>query len=136
MIRYEDGDLIPFPARELDAYRNYYISMQNFAPPPERAQQQGNVLFAGFNPGPNTYADIVAQTGGLVLSLCPFFPQGSNEQETLRQFVHFLPQLLHAEGLRHQDVESSCAMIHARSAKEKAQYAHKSAIPMSPRLSR
>jgi hypothetical protein len=41
--------------------------------------------------------------------------QCSNERETLRQsvaqFVHFLPQLLHAAGLRHQDVESSNALI-------------------------
>jgi hypothetical protein len=47
----------------------------------------------------------------MVLSLCPLFPEGSHERETLRQFVHFLPQLLHAQGLRHQDVESSNTMI-------------------------
>ena len=43
--------------------------------------------------------------------MCPLFPEGSNERETLRQFVHFLPQLLHAAGLRHQDVQSSSALI-------------------------
>jgi hypothetical protein len=96
-------------------------------------------------------------TTKLVLSLCPLFPQGSNERETLRQFVLFLPQLLHAAGLRHQDVESSSALIaqgkwrqvwrmalaraanlqakrennpstaRQRSATEKAKYAHKCA---------
>ena len=150
LVRYEDGDLLHFPARELDTYRNYYVHMQNCAPLPERAQEHGNVLFAGFTPVPNTYAATVKQAGGfifldqlsrethlfqlrdnrlpisvparnthclivnttkLVLSLCPLFPQGSNERETLRQFVHFLPQLLHAAGLRHQDVESSSAVI-------------------------
>jgi hypothetical protein len=30
-------------------------------------------------------------TAKLVLSLCPLFPEGSNERETLHQFVHFLP---------------------------------------------
>jgi hypothetical protein len=50
-------------------------------------------------------------TPKLVLSLCPLFPQGSNERETLRQFVHFLPHLLHASGLRHQDVDTSSALI-------------------------
>ena len=52
---------------------------------------------------------LITNTTKMVLSLCPLFPQGSNERETLRQFVHFLPQLLHAAGLRHQDVESSSA---------------------------
>jgi hypothetical protein len=138
LVRYEDGDLLHFPARELDTYRNYYVHMQNCAPLPERAQEHGNVLFAGFTPVPNTYAATVKQAGGfifldqlsrethlfqlrdnrlptsvparnthclivnttkLVLSLCPLFPQGSNERETLRQLVHFLPQLLHAAGL-------------------------------------
>jgi hypothetical protein len=47
----------------------------------------------------------------MVLSLCPLFPQGSDERETLRQFVHFLPQLLQAEGLRHQDVETLSTLI-------------------------
>jgi len=84
LVRYEDG--LPFPARELDTYRNYYASMQNRAPPPARAQEHGNVLFAGFNPAPNTYTDTVFQAGGfdfleqlstkLVLSLCALFPQG------------------------------------------------------------
>ena len=64
LVRYKDDGLISFPARELDAYRKYYDSMQNRAPPPERAQKQGNVLFAAFNPVPNTYADTVAQAGG------------------------------------------------------------------------
>ena len=54
--RYEDGDLLHFPARELDTYRNYYVHMQNCAPPSERAQEHGNVLFTGFTPVPNTYA--------------------------------------------------------------------------------
>jgi hypothetical protein len=58
---------------------------------------------------------LIVNTTKLVLSLCPLFPQCSNERETLRQsvaqFVHFLPQLLHAAGLRHQDVESSNALI-------------------------
>jgi hypothetical protein len=54
---------------------------------------------------------LILNTTKLVLSLCPLFPQGSNERETLRQFVHFLPQLLHAAELRHQDVEFSSAMI-------------------------
>jgi hypothetical protein len=196
LVRYEDGDLLHFPARELDTYRNYYVHMKNCAPPPERAQEHGNVLFAGFTPVPNTYAATVKQAGGfifldqlsrgnhlfqlrdnrlptsvparntyclivnttkLVLCLCPLFPQGSNERETLRQFVHFLPQLLHAAGLRHQNVESSSALIaqgkwrqvwsmalaraanlqakrernpstpRQRSATEKAKYAHKCA---------
>jgi hypothetical protein len=48
LVRYEDGDLLHFPARELDTYRNYYVHIQNCAPPPERAQEHGNVLFAGF----------------------------------------------------------------------------------------
>jgi hypothetical protein len=29
LVRYEDGDLLPFPASELDTYRNYYVHMQN-----------------------------------------------------------------------------------------------------------
>jgi hypothetical protein len=150
LVRYEDGDLLHFPARELDTYLNYHVHIQNCAPPPERAQEHGNVLFAGFTPVPNTYATTVKQAGGfifldqlsrenhlfqlrdnrlptsvparnthclivnttkLVLSLYPLFPPGSNERETLRQFVHFLPQLLHAARLRHQDVESSSALI-------------------------
>jgi hypothetical protein len=63
LVRYEDGDLLPFPARELDTYRNYFASMQNRAPPPPHAQEHGSVLFAGFNPTPNTYADTVDQAG-------------------------------------------------------------------------
>ena len=74
LVRYKDDGLISFPARELDAYRKYYDSMQNRAPPPERAQKQGNVLFAAFNPVPNTYADTVAQAGG-----CDFLAQLSRE---------------------------------------------------------
>jgi hypothetical protein len=31
--------------------------------------------------------------------LCTLFPQDSLERETMRQFVHFLPQLLHEQGL-------------------------------------
>ena len=196
MVRYEDGDLLHFPARKLDTYRNYYVHMQNCDPPPERVQEHRNVLFACFTPVPDTYAATVKQAGGfifldqlsrennlfqlrdnrlptsvpvrnthclivntskLVLSLCPLFPQGSNERETLRQFVHILPQLLHAAGLRHQNVESSSALIaqgkwrqvwsmalaraanlqakreknpstaRQRSATEKAKYAHKCA---------
>ncbi len=104
-------------------------------------------------PARNTHCLI--DTTKLVLSLCPLFPQGSNERKTLRQFVHNLPQLLHAAGLRHQDVESSSTLIaqgkwrqvwsmawpraanlqakreknpstaRQRSATEKAKYAHK-----------
>jgi hypothetical protein len=29
LVRYEDGGLLHFPARELDTYRNYYVHMQN-----------------------------------------------------------------------------------------------------------
>jgi hypothetical protein len=47
----------------------------------------------------------------LALSLCPLFPHGSEERATMRQFFHFLPQLLHAAGLRHQDVEYCCAIF-------------------------
>jgi hypothetical protein len=47
----------------------------------------------------------------LALSLCPLFPHGSEERAIMRQFVHFLPQLLHAAGLRHQDVEYCCAIF-------------------------
>ena len=54
---------------------------------------------------------MIVNTVKLVLSLCPLFPQGSLQRETLRQFVHFLPQLLHAQGLRSQDVESSSTLI-------------------------
>jgi muconolactone delta-isomerase len=67
-------------------------------------------------PARNTHC-LIVNTTKLVLSLCPLLPQGSNERETLRQFVHFLLQLLHAAGLnvlvglRHQDVESSSTMI-------------------------
>ena len=101
-----------------------------------------------------------------VVFMCPLLPQGSNERETLRQFVHFLPQLLHASGLRHQNVESSSALIdqgkwrqvcrmalarasnlqvkheknpstaRQRSATEKAKYDHKCATATSPRLAR
>jgi hypothetical protein len=100
---------------------------------------------------------LLVNTTKKVLSLCPLSPKGSNDGETLRQFVHFLPQLLHAKGLRHQDVETSCTWItqgkwrqlwgqalaraahlqakkeqnfiaaRQRSTKEKAQYAHKRA---------
>jgi len=66
LVRYEDCDLLHFPARELDTYRNYYVHMQNCAPPPERAQEHGNVLFAGFTPVPNTYAATVKQAGGFI----------------------------------------------------------------------
>jgi hypothetical protein len=34
----------------------------------------------------------------LALSLCPLFPHGSEERATMRLFIHFLPQLLHAAG--------------------------------------
>jgi hypothetical protein len=61
-------------------------------------------------PARNTHC-LIVNTTKLVLSLCPLSPQGSNERETLRQFDHFLPQLLHAAGLRHQDVKSSSALI-------------------------
>jgi hypothetical protein len=40
--------------------------MQNCAPPPERAQEHGNVLLAGFTPVPNTYAATVDQAGGFI----------------------------------------------------------------------
>ena len=66
LVRYEDGDLLHFPARELDTYRNYYVHMQNCAPPSERAQEHGNVLLAGFTPVPNTYAATVDQAGGFI----------------------------------------------------------------------
>jgi hypothetical protein len=152
LVRYEDGDLRHFPARELDTYRNYYVRMQNCAPPPERAQEHGNVLFTGFTPVPNTYAATVKQAGGfifldqlsrennlfqlrdnrlptsvparnthclivnttkMVLSLCPLFPQGSNERETLRQFVHFLPQHnLHINAPRNIKSKQFCHPIH------------------------
>jgi hypothetical protein len=75
----------------------------------------------------------------------------------MRLFIHFLPQLLHAAGLRHQDVEYCCAIFvqgkwrqlwdmamdraekledkqaknpiiaRSRSSKEKSQYAHRCA---------
>jgi hypothetical protein len=54
---------------------------------------------------------LIVNTVKMVLSLCLLFPEGSNERETLCQFVHFLPQLLHAQGLRHRDVESSSTII-------------------------
>jgi hypothetical protein len=60
---------------------------------------------------PRATTCLIVNTVKMVLSLCPLFPEGSHERETLRQFVHFLPQLLHAQGLRHQDVESSSTMI-------------------------
>jgi hypothetical protein len=61
-------------------------------------------------PSSNTHC-LFVNTTKLVLSLCPLFPQGSIERETLRQFFHFLPQLLHATGLRQQDVEYSSILI-------------------------
>ena len=91
----------------------------------------------------------------LALSLFPLFPHGSEERAIMRRFVQFLPQLLHAEGLRHQDVEYCCAIFvqgkwrqlwdmamarakksedkkaknptiaRSRSSKEKSQYAHR-----------
>ena len=48
---------------------------------------------------PRATTCLIVNTFKMVLSLCPLFPEGSNERETLRQFVHFLPQLLHAQGL-------------------------------------
>jgi hypothetical protein len=66
LVRYEDDDLLPFPARELDTYRQYYVHMQQCVPPPERAHEHGNFLFAGFTPVPNTYADTVKQAGGFL----------------------------------------------------------------------
>ncbi len=39
LVQYEDGDLLHFPVRELDTYRNYYVHMQNCDPPPEHAQE-------------------------------------------------------------------------------------------------
>jgi hypothetical protein len=53
---------------------------------------------------------LIVSTVKLVLSLCPLFPQGSLERETLRQFVHFLPQLLHAQGLR-SHIRKRCCML-------------------------
>ena len=47
----------------------------------------------------------------LALSLCPIFPHCSEERVTMRLFIHFLPQLLHGAGLRHQDVEYCCALF-------------------------
>jgi hypothetical protein len=47
----------------------------------------------------------------LALSLFPLFPHGSEERATMRLFIRFLPQLLHAAGLRHQDVEYCCAIF-------------------------
>ena len=54
---------------------------------------------------------LCVNTTKLVLSLCPLFPEGSKEREILRQFIHFLPQLLHAHGVRHSDIESSSHML-------------------------
>ncbi len=54
---------------------------------------------------------LCVNTTKLVLSLCPLFPEGSKEREILRQFIHFLPQLLHAHGIRHSDIESSSHML-------------------------
>jgi hypothetical protein len=48
---------------------------------------------------PRATTCLIVNTFKMSLSLCPLFPEGSNERETLRQFVHFLPQLLHAQGL-------------------------------------
>jgi hypothetical protein len=48
---------------------------------------------------------LCVNTTKLVLSLCPLFPEGSKEREILRQFIHFLPQLLHAHGVRQSDIE-------------------------------
>jgi hypothetical protein len=42
VVRYEDGDLLYFPKNELDAYRNYYVIMQNGTPPPQRAPERVN----------------------------------------------------------------------------------------------
>jgi len=86
LVRYEDGDLLHFPARELDTYRNYYVHMQNCAPPPERAQEHGNVLFAGFTPVPNTYAATVKQAGGFI-----FLDQLSRENHLFQLRDNRLP---------------------------------------------
>jgi hypothetical protein len=65
--------------------------MQNRAPPPARAQEHGNVLFAGLNPAPNTYTDTVDQAGGFVslrkcfrknASVCPQGQGGLGAQPT------------------------------------------------------
>ena len=39
------------------------------------------------------------------------FPLGSDERQIMRLFTHYLPQLLHAHGLRHQDVEDTCSLL-------------------------
>jgi hypothetical protein len=54
---------------------------------------------------------LCVNTTKLVLSLCPLFPEGSKEREILRQFIHFLPQLLQAHDVRHSDIESSSHML-------------------------
>jgi hypothetical protein len=109
-----------------------------------------------FLPARNLHRSICNATK-LALSLCPLFPHGSEERATMRLFIHFLPQLLHAAGLRHQDVEYCCAsfvqgkwrqlwdmamagaekledkqaknptIARSRSFKEKSQYAHRCA---------
>jgi hypothetical protein len=38
---------------------------------------------------PRATTCLIVNTVKLGLSLCPLFPEGSNERETLRQFVHF-----------------------------------------------
>ena len=58
------------------------------------------------------FADLsICNATKLALSLCPLFLHGSEERATMRIFIHFVPQLLHAAGLRHQDVEYVCAII-------------------------
>jgi hypothetical protein len=86
------------------------------------------VLFAGLTPVPNTYAATVKQAGGFI-----FLDQFSRENHLFQlrdnrlptsvparnthclivntTKLDFLPQLLHAAGLRHQDVESSSVLI-------------------------
>lgn len=46
-----------------------------------------------------------------VLGLCPLFPLGSDEREIMRAFAHYLPQLLHAQSLRHQDIQEACSLL-------------------------
>jgi hypothetical protein len=75
-----------FPLASLIPIRNYYVHMQNCAPPPERAQEHGNVLFAGFTPVPNTYAATVKQVGGFI-----FLDQLSRENHLFQLRDNRLP---------------------------------------------
>jgi hypothetical protein len=54
-------------------------------------------------PARNTSTSIIKATKR-VLALCPLFPLGSDERHIMRLFAHYLPQLLHAHGLRLSDI--------------------------------